>query len=357
MGRIRWGIIGAGTIAHRFAAALEHVDDAVLTAVSGRNPKRLAQFAREHSVDDGLCYSSAGDDGAAAHQRLIENPDIDAVYIALPHGMHAEWACRALRAGKSVLCEKPAVLSEAEALRIERAAHESKTLFMEAMKPRFTPARSCVRELVEGGELGAVLEMDVTHRLDYGSHLGGYLIDPLQGGTLYDLGCYGIGWIDDLLVGDAEVERVDVRWIDGAGGAPVDIAETARLCVGGVPVRLDFAGDSGDYNVECRIRCERGAIAVPRSRTSAPLFAGERQKVPSCRPLRRSASRESSMQSAKLGDGADGSRRLLAIQKRARLAVPKRGVFAVGRRQLGMGPVLHNLSVGEHHYAVEGGYR
>lgn len=263
MGRIRWGIIGAGTIAHRFAAALEHVDDAVLTAVSGRNPKRLAQFAREHSVDDGLCYSSAGDDGAAAHQRLIENPDIDAVYIALPHGMHAEWACRALRAGKSVLCEKPAVLSEAEALRIERAAHESKTLFMEAMKPRFTPARSCVRELVEGGELGAVLEMDVTHRLDYGSHLGGYLIDPLQGGTLYDLGCYGIGWIDDLLVGDAEVERVDVRWIDGAGGAPVDIAETARLSVGGVPVRLDFAGDSGDYNVECRIRCERGAIAVP----------------------------------------------------------------------------------------------
>lgn len=263
MGRIRWGIIGAGTIAHRFAAALEHVDDAVLTTVSGRNPKRLAQFAREHLVDDGLCYSSAGDDGAAAHQRLIENPDIDAVYIALPHGMHAEWACRALRAGKSVLCEKPAVLSEAEALRIERAAHESKTLFMEAMKPRFTPARSCVRELVEGGELGAVLEMDVTHRLDYGSHLGGYLIDPLQGGTLYDLGCYGIGWIDDLLVGDAEVERVDVRWIDGAGGAPVDIAETARLCVGGVPVRLDFAGDSGDYNVECRIRCERGAIAVP----------------------------------------------------------------------------------------------
>lgn len=260
---IRWGVLGAGSISHRFVAGLEHVEGAELVAVSGRDPNRLAAFAAKHGVDADRCYASPEDDGVRAHERLLADDGVDAVYIALPHGLHEAWSRRAMQDGKAVLCEKPATLCEAEAQGIARAARESRMLFMEAMKPRFTPVRARVRDLLDSGELGVVTGIDVVHRLYYGEHLGGYLLDSRQGGTLYDLGCYGVGWVEDLLGDDVAVERVDVDWIEGRGGAPVDIAEEARLVVDGVPVHLDFSGTSREYRVECRIDCERGSILIP----------------------------------------------------------------------------------------------
>ena len=86
---IRWGILGAGSIAHRFAAALERVEGAELVAISGRNAERLSAYAEKHRVDMGKCYASASDNGWKAHERLLLDDDVDAVYIALPHGLHA----------------------------------------------------------------------------------------------------------------------------------------------------------------------------------------------------------------------------------------------------------------------------
>lgn len=263
MERIRWGILGAGSIAQRFVAALARVEGAELVAISGRNAERLSAFAAKYRVDMGKCYASADDNGWKAHECLLLDDDVDAVYIALPHGLHATWSCRALRAGKAVLCEKPAVLTGSQADEVARAARGSGTLFMEAMKPRFTPVRSRVHELLDSGELGAVASVDVVHLLDYGELRDSYLLDPDQGGTLYDLGCYGVAWTEDILTGDVAVERAEARWIEGRGGASVDIADEVRLRIGDVPVRLDFSGDSQAYKVECRIDCERGSILVP----------------------------------------------------------------------------------------------
>ena len=102
MGQIRWGIMGAGGIAGRFARALAHVEGARLVAISGRRAERLDAFAGEFHVDAAKRYASAEDNGASAHLRLVEDPDVDAVYLALPHGMHEEWTVRLLRAGKAV---------------------------------------------------------------------------------------------------------------------------------------------------------------------------------------------------------------------------------------------------------------
>lgn len=263
MEQIRWGIMGAGGIAHRFARALEQVEGARLVAVSGRSVERLNAFAREFPVEAGRRYASAGDDGAAAHMRLVGDPDVDAVYLALPHGMHEAWAVRLLRAGKAVLCEKPAVLSECEALRIEAAARETGSLFMEAMKPRFMPARERVKVLLEEGALGAITALEVAHRVDYGDQTGRYLLDPVQGGTLYDLGCYGVGWMEDLLGGKAEVESCRVRWMAASDGSPIDIADDVCLRVGGIPVYARFAGDADEFVAVCRIMCERGTVEIP----------------------------------------------------------------------------------------------
>lgn len=283
MGEIRWGIMGAGAIARRFATALEQVDGARLMAVSGRSASRLASFSSMHPVDESRRYASGWDEGFSAHERLVADPDVDAVYLALPHGMHVEWACRLLRAGKAVLCEKPAVLTEHEALRIAGVARETGTLFMEAMKPRFMPARDQVKALIARGDLGGITSLDIAHRVDYGDQTGRYLLDPVQGGTLYDLGCYGVGWMEDLLGGllagedpvdgspvkdalDAraiEVRAARPRWMPSSDGTPIDIADDVHLSVRGVPVHLDFAGDADHFEAVCRIRCERGTVEVP----------------------------------------------------------------------------------------------
>lgn len=263
MAGLRWGIMGAGGIARRFARSLGHVEGASLVALSGRSAVRLDSFAAEFPVDARRRYVSAEDGGERAHQMLVDDPDVDAVYLSLPHGMHERWACRLLRAGKAVLCEKPAVLSAEEAGRVVSAARESGSLFVEAMKPRFMPVRARVRELLASGELGEIRGIEVVHRLDYGDLEGGYLLDPVQGGTLYDLGCYGVAWAENLLGGAIQVDDVRTRWMVASDGSAVDIADEADLRIGGVPVHFDFAGDAGEYRVECRVTCERGEVSIP----------------------------------------------------------------------------------------------
>lgn len=97
---IRWGILGAGKIAYRFASSLEQEADSVLAAISCRSQEKADRFAQAHPVEK--IY--------IGYEKLLADPQIDAIYLALPHGLHEEWAIRAIQAGKAVLCEKPAAL-------------------------------------------------------------------------------------------------------------------------------------------------------------------------------------------------------------------------------------------------------
>ena len=214
---VRWGIFGAGHISHRFASSLKKADGARLVAAAGRTPAHVEEFSRAFSIDAAHSHASADDNGDAAYDALIADPDVDAIYLALPHGMHTRWACRALRAGKAVLCEKPAVLSEEEALSIASTSRERGVLFMEAMKNRFCPMRTRVKDLLASGELGRIVSIESVQKLDYGEPPSGYLLDPLQGGCLYDMGCYAVGWFEDLLAGACEVSSREVRWRDVIG--------------------------------------------------------------------------------------------------------------------------------------------
>ncbi len=100
---VRYGIIGAGKIAHRFADSLSREGDE-LYAISGRSIRKMEAFAKEHPCQK--VYLS--------HEELIEDPEVEAVYLSLPNFMHAEWACKAMRHGKAVLCDNPAGLIEAQ---------------------------------------------------------------------------------------------------------------------------------------------------------------------------------------------------------------------------------------------------
>lgn len=257
-GTVHWGILGAGGIAKRFAASLAGVEGTRLVAVSGRSAGRLAAFAPARIYADGA-------DGAAAHERLLVDSEVDAVYLALPHSMHARWAASALRAGKAVLCEKPAALTADEAREIAAVARETGMLFVEAMKCRFVPLHSCVQALLGTGELGRVRGIDCAQLVDYGEGRLGYLTDPVGGGALYDLGCYPMSWVEELTCGAPAGVSALARWKEVPGGR-VDWAGRAELAfAGGVEATVAWAGDSANYDCSCLITCENGSIAVERA--------------------------------------------------------------------------------------------
>ena len=176
--------------------------------------------------------------------------------------MHAHWVCRALRAGKAVLCEKPAVLNEEEALSIASTSREHGVLFMEAMKNRFCPMRTRVKGLLASGELGRIVSIESVQKLDYGEPPSSYLLDPLQGGCLYDMGCYAVGWFEDLLAGACDVSSREVRWRDVSGGR-VDWADEIRMSVGGIPIHMVCDGKAA-YESRLTIACERGSLEIER---------------------------------------------------------------------------------------------
>ncbi len=104
-GEIRWGIIGTASIVRgAFLPALREAGGGRAVVVASRDAARAAAYAAEHGIDAGV----------AGYARVAESADVDAVYVALPNSLHADWAARALRAGRAVLCEKPLCVGAAQ---------------------------------------------------------------------------------------------------------------------------------------------------------------------------------------------------------------------------------------------------
>lgn len=258
---VRWGIVGAGRIARRFARSLAHEGRSELAAISCRSAGRAEAFALEHGVPEGgaLSDEALGGIAGAAHAALLVRPDVDAVYLALPHSMHLAWALAALRAGKAVLCEKPACVDAAEARELVRAARETGTLLMEAMKTRFSPLYRHVRELVARGGIGEVRRVEAFLENDMGDRIargGDYLSDARGGGILLDSGIYCASWVDDYLGGPLEVVAARARWDHGH-----DCFVDAELACGPLTARLVTAADMAGPRT-ARIVGTRGVITV-----------------------------------------------------------------------------------------------
>lgn len=227
---IRWGILGAGNIARRFAASLAGEPDCQLVAISARNSDKLKKFGDLFGVP--ARYTD--------HEALIRDPQVDAIYLSLPHGLHREWAVKALAAGKSVLCEKPAVLHEEEMAEIARTAREHGTLFMEAMKTRMVPAYPKIKEVLASGAIGELTGLTASICNDAGEHAtaSSYLTDPVQGGILWDCGIYAVSWAEDFGKGKFQVENVQAAFRYG-----VDSYVKAELRFENIPITVEAAFD------------------------------------------------------------------------------------------------------------------
>jgi predicted dehydrogenase len=177
----RWGIIGPGKIAQKFAKALPVAGNAILHAVASSNLSRAKSFAKQNGALK--WYGS--------YEELAADPDIDAVYIATPHPFHMENALLCLNQGKPVLCEKPLALNRQQVQLMVDAARENNTFLMEAMWTRFLPIIEKTLELIAKGTIGTVHYA----RGDFGFYNP---FDPdsrlfnltLGGGSLLDVGVY-----------------------------------------------------------------------------------------------------------------------------------------------------------------------
>lgn len=190
MAKTKWGIMGTGWIAEKFAADLKQVNTAELAAVGSRTSENAQKFAAEHAIP--RSYGS--------YQELVLDSDVDVIYVATPHPFHKENVLTSLRAGKAVLCEKPFTVHSSELEELIQYARENKLFLMEAMWTRFLPSIQKVRQWLAEGKIGEVqlLKADFGFRTDWDP--ANRLLNPnLGGGALLDAGIYPISFASMVL--------------------------------------------------------------------------------------------------------------------------------------------------------------
>jgi predicted dehydrogenase len=222
---IRFGIIGTGSIATKFAADIQYVDSAVAHAVAARDSQRLQKFASVHGV-------------RVQHRtpaELVEDPEVDVVYISTPNHCHLEHARLAMDAGKAVLCEKPLCRDFEETQALIEYAQSKGVYLMEALWTWCLPAIKRAHQWLQCGEIGELKHIEAGFGVQIPFSDAGRHWDPAQGGgCLLDLGIYPIA-LTRLLV-DREPEQVFAIASDAATGVEEDAA--VLMDFGGVQARL-----------------------------------------------------------------------------------------------------------------------
>jgi predicted dehydrogenase len=273
---LRIGVLGTARItAKALLRPAAEVQSVTVSAVAARDGSRAEAFALQHGIP--VCHGS--------YQELLADPEVDAVYIPLPNGLHAPWTLRAIAAGKHVLCEKPFASNASESAQVEAAAAASGLVVMEAMHYRYHPRIERMVSLVADGAIGTVSHVQCWTcwavpnlsdiRYDY----------ALGGGALMDGGCYALDCM--RLFGEPSVTAA---LADPVGGPPtgraVDRAMAVRLSFGpGMTgwfesaftrdgeFRADVhvAGDEGSLWLRNFINARDGRLTVTRNGSAVPV--------------------------------------------------------------------------------------
>ncbi len=244
---IHWGILTTGRIAGIFARGVAASQTGRLAAVASRSAEAAEKFARRHRIP-----KAYGNYGA-----LLKDPSVEAVYIAPPHPLHAEWAIKSAEAGKHILCEKPLTMNYRDSIRVVEAARRNRVFLMEAFMYRCHPQTARLVELIRKKIVGEVrlvqaafcfeAPVDVRHRL-FNPRLGG--------GGILDIGCYPVSMarlVAGAALGKPFAEPLEVKGAAVIGArSRVDESALASLKFpGGILAELS-----------CAIRVNRGESRV-----------------------------------------------------------------------------------------------
>jgi predicted dehydrogenase len=218
MSNFKWGILGPGGIAKAFAEDLKLLQGHSIAAVGSRSLSNAQSFS---DTFGGTPYGS--------YEELVENPQVDAIYVATPHPAHRDNVILALNAGKPVLCEKPFSVNAYDAQNMVDAATKNNVALMEAMWARFLPHYAKAREIVASGVLGKIHTIHADHGQRLADRNIPRLIEPdLAGGALLDLGIYPVSFAHMVL------------------GNPTAITSSAVLTEKGVDAQTSMIFDYAD---------------------------------------------------------------------------------------------------------------
>ena len=195
MKEVRWGIVGPGDIANKFARAVANVEGATVTAVASRSMEKGKAFAEKYGIEHVF----------EGYDKMAESDVIDAVYICTPHRFHYEIAKMYLEKGKHALVEKSMCVNTEQVLDLQKCAKEKNLFLMEAMWTRFLPALHEVREVIESGEIGEVRALEADFSFGIPVEVNSKLFDVnLAGGTTLDVGVYSLTFASMFLGDDYE---------------------------------------------------------------------------------------------------------------------------------------------------------
>lgn len=195
----RWGILGLGKIAHKFAQDLQLVENAELYAVASRSQERANEYAEKYNAT--YAFDS--------YEALAKCEEIDAIYIATPHATHLENALLCLENKVPVLCEKAFAMNTRQVKKMIAAAKENDTFLMEALWTRFIPAYQKMLEKIDAGEIGKVINLKadfsfkapfVPERRVFNRNLGG--------GALLDIGIYPVFFALSILGKPQQIKAI-----------------------------------------------------------------------------------------------------------------------------------------------------
>ena len=192
MKTVRWGIIGTGKIANKFAQAVQNADGATLVAVASRTRESADAFAQKYQIPNAF----------AGYETLASFDEVDAVYIGLPHTYHPVYAELFMSAGKHVLSEKPICINCRQLAHLQEIQKEKNVYLMEALWTRFLPAVLKLKDMLRDGIIGQVLEVsaDFCYRKT-DKESGTVYKREYAGGSLLDVGIYGLNFAS-IFLGD-----------------------------------------------------------------------------------------------------------------------------------------------------------
>jgi len=257
---VRWGVLSTARINDRLLAGIAAAPESEALAVASRDGERARRYAARHEI--ARAY--------AGYEALLADPDVDAVYISLPNGLHAEWTLRALEAGKHVLCEKPLSRSAAQAASLFDAAEHAGRLLSEAFMYRHHPQTRRLAELVAAGTVGSLRLIRASFSFPLSDPRDVRLSAALHGGALMDVGCYCVS-AARLLAGEpARVTGWQQTGGDGVDTTFVGVLEHERGVLThfdaglklGPRHELELVGDEASLFVADPWLCNRPGIEV-----------------------------------------------------------------------------------------------
>ncbi|WP_249872585.1 Gfo/Idh/MocA family protein [Oceanobacillus saliphilus] len=200
MRKVKWGILSTAKIAQKelIPAFQRSVNADVIAIATSSKMEKAKEVADRFQIEK--AYGS--------YEELLNDPEIEAVYIPLPNHLHKEWVIEAAKKGKHILCEKPAGLNTEEVLEMKKVCEDEKVLFMEGFMYHFHPQHNRVKEIIKSGEIGEIKLMRAAFSFQLAQKEGSIKMNAKGGGSIYDVGCYGIHSIRNILASEPESVHV-----------------------------------------------------------------------------------------------------------------------------------------------------